>query len=126
MKNMIKNNTREVLSWLWIILIINMIYNDIFTIMVELDKWQRPDFFADAKTLMLIAAFVTNIPIMMIFFSRFLQYTVNRWLNIGVGIFTIIYIWAGMMTYPHYIAIGIIETFIALFIVAIAWKWKKQ
>lgn len=126
MKNMIKNNTREVLSWLWIILIINMIYNDIFTIMVELDKWQRPDFFADAKTLMLIAAFVTNIPIMMIFFSRFLQYTVNRWLNIGVGIFTIIYIWGGMMTYPHYIAIATIETFIALFIVGIAWKWKKQ
>lgn len=126
MKNTIKNNTKEVLSGLWTILIINMIFNDIFTIMVELDKWQRPDFFADAKTLMLIAAFVTNIPIMMIFLSRFLQYKINRWLNICVGIFTIIYIWGGMMSYPHYIAVASIETIIALFVVGIAWKWKNK
>jgi hypothetical protein len=124
MKNIIKNNPKEVLSGLWVILMINMIFNDIFTIMVELDKWQRPDFIGDAKTLMLIAAFVTNIPILMIFFSRFLQYAVNRWLNICVGFFTIIYVWGGMMNYPHYIAVATIETIIALFIVGIAWKWK--
>jgi uncharacterized membrane protein HdeD (DUF308 family) len=92
--------------------------------MVELDKWRRPDFFADAKTLMLIAAFVTNIPIMMIFLSRFLQYKINRWLNISVGIFTVIYVWGGMMSYPHYIAVASIETVIAIFIICIAWKWK--
>jgi hypothetical protein len=125
MKNTIKSNTKEVLSGLWTILIINMIFNDIFTIMVELDKWQRPDFFADAKILMLIAAFVTNIPIMMIFLSRFLQHKINRWLNICVGIFTIIYIWGGMMSYPHYIAVASIETILALFIICIAWKWKS-
>lgn len=125
MKNIIKNNPKEVLSGLWIVLMINMIYNDIFSIMVELDKWQKPEFPADAKTLMLIAAFVTNIPIMMIFLSRFLKYSVNRWLNIGVGIFTIVYIWGGMTNYPHYIAVATIETIIAFFIIGIAWKWKK-
>jgi uncharacterized membrane protein HdeD (DUF308 family) len=125
MKNIIKNSIKEVLSGLWTILTINMIFNDIFTIMVELDKWQRPDFLADAKTLMLIAAFVTNIPIMMIFLSRFLQYKINRWLNIFVGIFTIIYVWGGMMSYPHYIAVASIETILAFFIISIAWKWKN-
>ena len=126
MKNIIKNNAKEVLSGLWIVLMINMIFNDIFTIMVELDTWRRPEFFADAKTLMLIAAFVTNIPIMMIFLSKFLQYKVNRWLNICVGIFTIIYIWGGMMSYPHYIAVATIETIVALAIISIAWKWKNN
>jgi len=85
MNSIIENNQKEALSGLWIILMINMIFNDIFTIMVELDKWQRPEFIADAKMLMLIAAFVTNIPIVMIFLSRFLRYTINRRLNIGVG-----------------------------------------
>jgi len=126
MKSIIENNQKEVLSGLWIILMINMIFNDIFTIMVELDKWQRPEFIADAKMLMLIAAFVTNIPIVMIFLSRFLHYTINRWLNICVGIFTIIYVWGGMMSYPHYIAVAAIETIIALFIIGIAWKWKNN
>jgi len=126
MNSIIKNNTKEVLSGLWIILIINMIFNDIFTIMVELDKWQRPDFFADSKTIMLIAAFVTNIPIIMIFLSRFLQYKINRLLNIITGIFTIIYVWGGMMNYPHYIAVASIETILALFIIVIAWKWKNN
>jgi hypothetical protein len=126
MKSIVENNQKEVLSGLWIILMINMIFNDIFTIMVELDKWQRPEFIGDAKMLMLIAAFVTNIPIVMIFLSRFLHYKINRWLNICVGIFTIIYVWGGMMSYPHYIAVAAIETIIALFIIGIAWKWKNN
>lgn len=125
MKNIIKNNPKEILSVLWIILIINMIFNDIFSIIVELDKWQRPEMPADAKILMLAAVFITNIPILMIFLSRFLHYGINRKLNIGVGIFTIVYVWGGMSNYPHYIATAIIETIIALIIVNIAWKWKK-
>lgn len=126
MKDNIKNNPKEVLSGLWIILLINMIFNDIFSIIVELDKWQRPELPADAKILMLIAVFITNIPILMIFLSRFLQYGINRKLNIGVGIFTIIYVWGGMSNYPHYIAIAIIETIIALIIISIAWKWRNN
>jgi hypothetical protein len=126
MKNIIKNNPKEILSGLWTILIINMVYNDIFSIFVELDKFQRPEFPADAKMLMLIAVFLTNIPISMIFLSRILKYKINRPLNIGVGIFTIIYVWGGMSAYPHYIAMAIIETILALSIIWIAWTWKNN
>lgn len=126
MKNIIKNNPRVVLSSLWIVLLINMIYNDIFSIIVELEKFEKLVLPADAKTLMLIAAFVTNIPIMMIFFSRILRYKINRLLNIGIGIFTIIYVWGGMSAYPHYIAIAIIETILALLIVWISWTWRED
>lgn len=126
MKNITETNPRVVLSFLWTVLIINMIYNDIFSIIVELNKFEKLELPADAKTLMLIAAFVTNIPIMMIFFSRVLRYAINRWLNIGVGIFTIIYVWGGMSPYPHYIAVATIETVLALGIIWIAWKWKSD
>lgn len=128
MKNILRKNTRAVLSSLWTVIMINMIYNDIFTIMVELDKWQRPDFpdNANVKTLMLIAGFVTNIPIMMIFLSRILEYKINRWLNIGAALFAIVYIWGGRMPYPHYTAVAIIETIVALVVIGIAWKWQNE
>ena len=126
MNNIIIKNPRVVLSGLWTVLIINMIYNDIFSIIVELDKFEKLELPADAKTLMLIAAFATNIPIMMVFFSRVLSYTINRWLNIGVGIFTIIYVWGGMSSYPHYIVVATLETVLALVIIWIAWRWKNN
>lgn len=121
-----KINIQTKLSTLWIVVIVNMIYADIYSIMVELDKWQRPELFADAKILMLAAVFVTNIPIMMIFLSKFLHYRVNRWLNVCAGVFTILYIWGGMSAYPHYIAAASIETILLLIIVAIAWRWKEK
>jgi hypothetical protein len=126
MKNIMKSNPKEVLSGLWTVLVINMIYNDIYSIIIELEKFEKLELPADAKILMLIAAFATNIPIMMIFFSRFLKYKPNRWLNIGAGVFTIIYVWGGMSSYPHYIAIATIETVLALIIIGIAWKWKNN
>lgn len=126
MKNIITNNPKIILSGLWTVLLINMIYNDIFSIIVELEKFEKLALPGDAKTLMLIAAFVTNIPIMMVFFSRVLRYNINRWLNIGVGIFTIIYVWGGMSPYPHYIAIATIETILALLIIWTAWRWKND
>jgi hypothetical protein len=126
MKKFIKNNPRVALSSLWIVLMINMIYNDIFSIIVELNKFEKIELPADAKTLMLIAAFVTNIPIMMVFFSRVLKYKLNRILNIVVGIFAIIYVWGGMSAYPHYIAVATIETILALSIVWISWTWKDN
>ena len=121
-----KNNPKIVLSSLWTVLIINMILADIYSIYIELNKFEKVGLPGDAKTIMLIMAFVTNIPILMIFFSRYLGYKVNRWLNICVGIFTIVYIWAGMSTYPHYIAVASIETILALIIIGIAWNWKNN
>jgi hypothetical protein len=126
MNNIIENNPRVILSSLWIVLMVNMIYNDIFSIIVELEKFEKLKLPADATTLMLIAAFVTNIPIMMIFFSRVLKYKLNRLLNIVVGVFTIIYVWGGMSAYPHYIAVATIETILALSIIWISWTWRDN
>ncbi|MFA5871251.1 MAG: hypothetical protein WC858_00860 [Parcubacteria group bacterium] len=35
MKNIIKSNPKEVLSGLWTVLVINMIYNDIYSIIIS-------------------------------------------------------------------------------------------
>jgi len=55
------------LSTLWIVVLINMIFADIFSIMVELVNGNMLNIPGDVKTIMAIAAFVTNIPILMIY-----------------------------------------------------------
>ncbi|MEI7579559.1 MAG: DUF6326 family protein [bacterium] len=119
-------NTRDILSTLWLVLMLNMIFNDIFGFVVMLDKFVRPELPGDAQTLMLVAVFLTNIPLLMILFAKILNYKINRILNIAVAIFTILYVWGGMSTYPHYIVIAAIETIIALVIIVVAWKWKND
>lgn len=119
-------NKKDILSSLWIVLMLNMIFNDIYSIVIALDAFVSVKVPGDAQTMMLIAAFVTNIPLMMVFFSKVLKYKINRILNICVAVFTIIYVWGGMSAYPHYIAVASIETLLAIVIIIVAWKWKKE
>jgi hypothetical protein len=115
------------LSTLWIMVMINMIFADIFTIMVELvHKNTLSELPGEVKTVMAIAAIVTNIPILMIYLSRTLPYKLNRILNIIAGIFTIIYVVGGGMLTPHYIIIASIEVILLLIIIVKSWKWTAN
>jgi hypothetical protein len=115
------------LSTLWIMVMINMIFADIFTIMVELvHKNTLSELPGEVKTVMAIAAIVTNIPILMIYLSRTLPYKLNRILNIIAGIFTIIYVVGGGMLTPHYIIIASIEVILLLMIIVKSWKWTDR
>ena len=113
------------LSTLWIVVLINMIFADIFSIMVELVNKDILHIPGDVKVIMAIAAIVTNIPILMIYFARVLPYKPNRWANIIAGILTIIYIVGGGDMAPHYIIIAAIEVICLLLIIVSSWKWKK-
>lgn len=121
-----KYDTRTTLSTLWIVVMFNMVFADIFSIFIELNKFQQVKLPGDAQTLMLVAAFLTNVPIAMIFLSKILKYKLNRILNIVVSAFTIFYVWGGMSSYPHYIVNASIETIIAIGIIVIAWKWREE
>jgi len=55
------------LSTLWILVMFNMVFADIFSIMVELVNKNTLGIPGDVKTVMAIAAVVTNIPILMIY-----------------------------------------------------------
>jgi hypothetical protein len=114
------------LSTLWILVMINMIFADIFSIMVELVNRNTLEIPGDVKTVMAIAAVVTNIPIMMIYLSRVLPYRLNRLANIIAGIFTIIYVIGGGDYAAHYIIIASIEIIVLLLIIMKSWTWKIE
>lgn len=114
------------LSTLWIVVMMNMIFADIFTITVELVNKNTLAVPGDVKVIMSIAAIVTNIPILMIYFSRVLPYKWNRLSNIVAGILTIIYIIGPGDTSVHYLICVGVEVLILLIIMVNAWKWKEQ
>lgn len=116
-------NMKIKLSTLWVVVMMNMIFADIFSILVELVNENTLDLPGDVETVMAIAAIVINIPILMIYFSRVLKYRLNRILNISTGIFTIIFVIGGGSLTPHYIIIAAIEVILLLIIIVSAWRW---
>lgn len=119
-------DTRVKLSILWIVVMLYMIFADIFSIMLELDqKGTLGEMPTDAKIMMAIAAILTSIPILMIYFARILPYKPNRLLNIIAGIFTILYVVGGGILLPHYIIVASVEVILLLIIIGKAWKWKN-
>jgi len=119
-------DTRVKLSTLWIVVVVYMIFADIFSIILELDqKGTLGEMPTDAKTMMALAAFLTSIPILMIYFARVLPYKANRLLNIIAGIFTILCVVGDGSLLPHYVIVASIEVVILLIIIVKAWKWKN-
>lgn len=114
------------LSTLWIVVMMNMIYADIFSIMVELVNKNTLDIPGDVKVVMAIAALVTNIPIFMIYLSRVLPYKWNRLSNLVAGVLTIVYIVGGGSSTPHYIIVVTIEIILLLIIIVNSCKWKPD
>ncbi len=114
------------LSTLWIVVMMNMIYADIFSIMVELVNKNTLDIPGDVKVVMAIAALVTNIPIFMIYLSRVLPYKWNRLSNLVAGVLTIVYIVGGGSSTPHYIIVATIEIILLLIIIVNSCKWKPD
>lgn len=121
-----KLDTRLTLSLLWIVIMFNMIFNDFFSIMVELVDKNTINIPLDVKTMMFVAGIITNIPILMILLSYILKHRINRFLNISVAFFTILYVIAGGSLLPHYVLIASIEAALCICIITIAWKWKTE
>lgn len=118
-------DTKAQISTLWIVITLNMIFADIYTIIIQLSGGDLLEIPGDVETMMLVAVFLTNIPIMMIYLSRVLSFKINRRLNIGAATLTIIYVVGGGVNTPHYIATALIELALLMFIIWIAWKWQN-
>lgn len=118
--------TKSKLSIMWIVVMFNMVFADIFSIMIELVKGGTIDIIGgDVVMAMTIAALVTNIPILMIFLSLVLKHRLNRILNIIAAALTMIYVIGGASSFPHYIIMAGIETAFLVMIIVSAWKWRK-
>lgn len=116
-------DTKIKLSTLWIVIILNLIFADILSIMVELVNKNTLDIIGEVTTTMAIAALITNIPILMIYFSRALKYRLSRMLNIIAGVITILFVIGGGSMTPHYIICAGIEVIVLIIIIWTAWKW---
>jgi hypothetical protein len=119
------------LQALWIFIMFNMIFADIYSFMY-------PGFLRQVvaggpvqgthitPVFLLIAAVVTEIPISMVFLSRLLKYGANRWMNIISGVVTILWVIGGGSTILHYIFFASIEVLCSLIIIGLAWSWRKS
>jgi len=122
-----KMDTKVLLSTLWIVVMINMLAADILSLHIPGALDVLADFAGETPIplIMLVGAILMELAIVMIILSRVLQYGMNRWVNIIVGIFTVVYIWGGAAPYPHYTFIATVETICLLLIIWNAWKWSN-
>lgn len=114
------------ISTLWIVVTLNIVFADIYSLILEFSGANMLDIPGNPSTMMLIAVFLTNIPIMMIYLSRVLSLKINRRVNIGAAVFTMIYVIGGASMTPHYIAAASIEVALLLLIIWTVWKWRTQ
>ena len=118
--------TTDLLSTLWIFIMLNMIFADIFGFM-------SPGLLKDIINedtgvtggLLLVAAVVNEIPIAMVVLSRLLKDRINRWANIIAGIITILYVIGGGSSTATYIFFAALEVACAALIIWLAWRWRE-
>ncbi len=118
------------LSTLWIFLMFNMVFADIFSFMypgfmAQIVAGTPIDGTVITPFFLLIAAIVTEISIAMVFLSRLLKYDINRRVNIIGGIITIAWVIGGGSATLHYIFFASIEVVCSLVIIWLAWKWRN-
>jgi hypothetical protein len=118
---------RAKLSTLWVFLLFNMVFADIFTFMYPGTLQQIMAGNADGTPItpgfLLGAAVLTEISIAMVIVSRLLKHRANRWFNIAAAVFTIAFVIGGGSATPHYIFFASIELVTGLVIIVMAWKW---
>ena len=123
-----KLDTKELLSILWIVVMINMLKADILSLFIPESAAELARTAASTgvpiSQLMLVGAIMGELAIVMIILARVLPQGVNRWLNLIMGVITIAYIWGGAVAYPHYTFIAIVETICLLLIIGQAWQWR--
>lgn len=123
-----KIETKTKLSTLWIVVMFNMAYADILSLNIPGAHEELLKFAGETpiSQLMLVGAIMIQIPILMIFLSRILNYKANRLLNIIASVITIAFVVGGGSATPHYILIATIEVLCLLLIIFMALKWKTK
>jgi hypothetical protein len=117
------------LSTLWIVVMLNVVFADILTFITPgaLSEIMTgtPGGIQVSQGLLLVFAVLLEIPIAMIFLSRTLKYTVNRWANIIACVVTIAFVIGGGSAYLHYYFFAAIEVACMAGIAWSAWKWPN-
>lgn len=102
-----------------------MLYADVLTMSIPEFARQLVEGTTDVKItegLMLGAALVIAIPIAMIFLSRILPHTANRWANVAAAIITAVFVVGGAEFVAHYYFFAVLELAVLALIVRYAWQ----
>ena len=124
-----ENNTRALLSTLWIFVLLNVLFRDIHELF-------RPGFLEEMMTgtingnqmterFLLLAGIMLEIQIAMVILSRVLSYRINRWVNIIVGALTIASIAVIGLNDLDDIFFAAVEVAALAFIIWYAWQWPE-
>src|SRR5262245_337439 len=108
------------LSTLWIFVMFNMVFADIVGFMNpgSLEAIMTGAVgFEITQELLLVFSILLEIPIAMIFLSRVLKDSANRWANIVAGVITILFVIGGGSRYLSYIFFATIEVLCLLLII---------
>lgn len=121
------------LSTIWLFAILSYLYCDIITLF-------DPEVVKEIATgtvggvqftpgFLLGISVMMEVPIAMVLLSRFLNYTLNRWLNIAAGIFMtvvqLVSLFVGTPAY-YYIFFTVLEVSSTIAVVWIAWNWVED
>ena len=122
-----KNETKTLLSTLWIVVMINMLKADILSLYIPgaAEELARTAGDTPIPLLMLGGAVMMEISILMILLSRVLKYGANRWANIITAIITIAFVVGAGVSYPHYLFIAAVEVVCLILIIWFAWRWRN-
>ncbi len=124
-----KMKTTEMLSTLWIVVMFTMIFADILTFITPGVMKEIVEGTAEViptPLLLLIFAFLLEIPIAMIFLSRVLKYRINRILNIAASVITILFVIGGGSPYLHYYFFASVEVICMIVIIIISIRWREN
>lgn len=126
------------ISTLWIVIMFNMAFADILgfidpSTMSEIAaattegvSFGNVEGVVITPTLLLVAAVFIEVAILMIYFSKTLQWQANRIANFVASAVTAIFIVGGGSLQPHYMFFASIELVCLGFIVALAWGGTEK
>ena len=113
------------ISTLWIVVMFTMVYADILSFITpgELQKlWDGSAGVNLTPGILLVFAILLEIPVVMIYLSRVLKPTANRWANTVAVAVTIVYvIGGGSFNLPHYIFFAAVEIGCMAYIIWSVW-----
>jgi hypothetical protein len=120
---------RARLSTLWIFVMLNMIFADIFSFMHPgvLEQILSGDAGEIQMTpeFLLAAAIMTEIPIAMVLLSRVLAHKPNRIANLVAAVVTIVFVIGGGSMTLTYVFFAALEIAAMLCVLWFAWRWRN-
>ncbi len=118
---------RVVLSTLWVFLVLNFLYADVFTLFFDPAALTEPATLGSG--FILFFAVIMETSMVMVLLSRVLPQTWNRWTNIGAAVLHVaVLTWSlteGAVT-SFYTFFATLEIATLLFVIGYAWSWRKQ